>query len=261
MNKGHARLWVFLVVGVFAAGCAPIFATSTPTPTNTQVPTSTPTKTPTATPTNTATQPATPTATLTPTITPTPTITDTPTITPTPTFDFPDATVLVQANCRYGPGVLYLYAHGLYPGETAVVHNRNHDGSWLWVLPYNLERHCWISSTVVEVEGDIFSVVEYYYPLPITIWIGPTKNVQASRNGDQVTVTWDHIQYQFPEDLFGYIIEATLCANGSRYDTVVVTNNNTYTFTDNTNCSKKSNGELRAVEKHGYTEPVTLPWP
>jgi hypothetical protein len=259
--KYFKAIWPMLL-GLTMAACnsVPSFlASATPSPTTTSTPTETPTRTPT--PTFTATSTETPTPTSTPTITPTPTITDTPTITPTPTFDFPDATVKMQANCRYGPGVLYLYSHGLYPGDTAEVHNRNHDASWLWIKPYNLDRHCWVSAIVVDVVGDPFTVVEYYHPLPWTIWIDSPTNVKASRNRKKVTVTWDPIQYQFPEDLRGYLIEATLCENGHRYDTVVVTNSASYTFTDETDCSGPSGGKLYAVEKHGYTHPVQIPWP
>jgi hypothetical protein len=258
---GLRRVWLFLSVLVLGAcNSAPGFlASPTATSTNTSTATSTPTPTYTVTPSATPTQTAT--ATQTPTITPTPTITDTPTITPTPTFDFPDATVKMQANCRYGPGVLYLYSHGLYPGDTAEVHNRNHDASWLWIKPDNLDRHCWVSAIVVDVVGDPFTVTEYYHPLPWTIWIGPPSNVKATRNGDKVTVIWDPIQYQFPEDLRGYLIEATLCENGHRYDTVVATDSASFTFTDKTDCSGASGGKLYAVEKHGYTHPVQIPWP
>jgi hypothetical protein len=34
-----------------------------------------------------------------------------------------------------------------------------------------------------------------------------------------------------------------------------------YTFDDEDDCSNDSNGRLYAVEKHGYTDPVTIPWP
>jgi hypothetical protein len=70
----------------------------------------------------------------------------------------------MQANCRYGPGVAYMWSHGLYPGDTAIIHNRNHDGTWLWIKPSTLARHCWASEIVMDIEGDVFTVVEYYHP-------------------------------------------------------------------------------------------------
>lgn len=167
----------------------------------------------------------------------------------------------MQANCRYGPGVAYMWSHGLYPGDTVIIHNRNHDGSWLWIKPDTLNRHCWASEIVMEIEGDVFTVVEYYHPLPHTTFIGPAKNVQASRSGNQVTVTWDPVHYDPDYDLRGYLLEVTLCQNGSRFSTAVHTEGTSYTFTDDADCSGSSSGQLWTAEKHGYTDPVQIPWP
>jgi hypothetical protein len=41
----------------------------------------------------------------------------------------------------------------------------------------------------------------------------------------------------------------------------VNTDDNSYTFNDETGCSKSSGGKLYTVEKHGYTDPVEIPWP
>jgi hypothetical protein len=145
-------IWCLFLIGTLLSGCNTslvLFKTSTPvpsiTPTFTSTPTLTPTKTSTPTPsaTNTLTPTYTDTPSSTPTITPTPTITDTPTVTPTPTYNFPDAIVKMQANCRYGPGLAYMFSAGLYPGDKVIVHNRNWDGSWLWVLPETVDRHCY----------------------------------------------------------------------------------------------------------------------
>jgi len=35
----------------------------------------------------------------------------------------------------------------------------------------------------------------------------------------------------------------------------------TYTFTDEAGCAEASSGLLYTVEKHGYTDPVPIPWP
>jgi hypothetical protein len=86
------------------------------------------------------------------------------------------------------------------------------------------------------------------------------KNVQAVRNGNKVTVTWDPIKVK-EEDARGYLLEVTLCANGNLYDDAVHTDGTQYTFIDDTNCSGTSKGKLYGAEKHGYTDPVTIPWP
>jgi hypothetical protein len=256
---------VLLVVEAMTlAGCGavPIAFLSTDTPT----PTETLTVTPTATPTATDTATLTPTHTLTPTITPTPTITTTPTLTLTPTitatatFDFPDVTVLQQAHCRYGPSTAYLHAADLYADDHGLLWNRNFDGTWLWVRFDKLNYACWVSTSVVQVDGDIFSVVVTHTALPHSTLYGPPSNVQATRDGNQVTVTWDPV-WMTEDDDRGYFLEVTLCQNGFLYDSYAHTDETTYTFTDETNCSGESGGRLYTVEKHGYTDPVRIRWP
>lgn len=255
-------LLLVLSLALLFAGCSgpnpilALFASPTPTPTQTPTTTLTPTITPTFTPTITLT----PTFTFTPTITPTPTITDTPTITPTPTFDFPDVTVLMQAHCRYGPAKAYLHAGDLYEGDHGLVWNRNSNASWLWVKWDKQEWPCWVSASVVEVQGDPFSVVEYYHPLPRSTLYGPPKKVSAVRDGDHVIVTWDEV-WMTEDDDRGYMLKVLLCQDGRRFDWVVHTDVETYTFMDEQDCKGDSGGKLYAVEKHGYTDSVPIPWP
>lgn len=235
------------------AGCSgplSIFATATPTASAT--PTRTPTVTPSATPT--------PTATSTPTITPTPSVTPTPTITPTPTFDFPDATVAEQAHCRYGPATAYLHAADLYPEDHGLVWNRNYSGTWLWVRFDKLSYACWVAASVLEVEGDIFSVVVTQTRLPQSSLYGPPKNVKADRRGDKLVISWDPVRMT-EDDYRGYLIEATVCQSGFSIFMAVHVDGTSTTLKDEKGCSGKSSGVLYAVEKHGYTDPVKIPWP
>jgi hypothetical protein len=153
-----------------------------------------------------------------------------------------------------------MHAITVYEGEHGLVHGRNHNGSWLYILPDSWNKRCWVSASVVDVVGDIFTVVPYTSPLPYTSFIGPPTNVQANRNSNEVTVTWNSVNVK-PEDARGYLIEATLCQDGALYDTAVYTESTSYTFIDFTNCSSSSGGRLFAGEKHGYTQPVTIPWP
>jgi hypothetical protein len=233
-------------------------ATHTLAPSETPTHTPTPTRTPT--PSQTPTSTSTPTASLTPTETPTPTVTPTPTITPSPTFTFPTVTVLMQANCRYGPGTAYLYAHGMYTGDTGVVWGRNSSGTWLWIQPFNIEYQCWISTSVVEVQGDIFSVTVAPVRLPHSTLYSSPETVNAVRNDDTVTVTWSGVPMT-EDDFRGYMIEATVCQDGNLVWLAVATNGTSYDFTDETTCDGDSSGLLYAVEKHGYTDPVVIPWP
>ena len=230
--------------------------TLTLSPTETAILSQTPTPTQTSTPTETIT----PKPTATPTKTPRPTKTATPTVTLTPTFAFPKVKVLMQANCRYGPGTAYLYSWGLYEGDRGVVHGRNYNGTWLWIKPNNLDRHCWVSASVVKVTGDIFTVAYVQIRLPHSTLYGPPGNVQAERSGDQVTVTWDRV-WMTEDDDRGYLIEASVCQNGLRVPIAVHTDDTSYVFADEGGCAGSSSGLLYTVEKHGYTDPVTIPWP
>jgi hypothetical protein len=214
--------------------------------------------TPTVSRTPTATRTSTQTAT--PTHTPTPTITLTPSITPSPTFAFPTLVVKMQANCRYGPAKAYLYAWGMYAGDTATVWGRNDSGTWLWIQPDKIKYQCWISTSVVEVTGNIFSVYVAPVRLPHSVLYGPPTGISAVRNGDSVTVSWNRVSMTVDDDR-GYMIEANLCQGGNLIWTAVATMDTTYTFTDETSCSEPSNGLLYTVEKHGYTDPVPIPWP
>jgi hypothetical protein len=166
----------------------------------------------------------------------------------------------MQAFCRYGPGKAYLYSHGLYEGDRAEVHGRNYSGNWLWIKPENLDRHCWVSASVVEISGDIKTVVVAHTKLPHSTLYGPPEHVDAYRDGDRVKVTWEAV-WMTEDDDRGYLIEATICQNGALIPVAVHTEKPVYEFTDQAGCSQPSGGKLYTVEKHGYTDPVPIPWP
>jgi hypothetical protein len=166
----------------------------------------------------------------------------------------------MQAFCRYGPGTAYLHSHGLYTGDLAEVHGRNTSGTWLWIWPETLNRRCWAAASVMEVDGNILDVAVVRTELPKTSFVGPPETVQAVRDGNQVTVAWSEVKMR-PEDYRGYMIEATVCQNGNLVTLAVQTDHTSYTFTDERSCSGDSSGRLYAVEKHGYTDPVQIPWP
>jgi hypothetical protein len=226
------------------------------TASHTPVPTHTATLTLTSTPTATRTA----TITHTPTQTSTPTITLTPTITPSPTYSLPTLVVKMQSNCRYGPAKAYLYAWGMYAGDTATVWGRNETGTWLWIQPDKIKYQCWIASSLVDVTGDIFSVYVAPVRLPQSTLYGPPRGVTAVRDGDSVIVSWNRVNMTEDDDR-GYMIEANLCQAGNLIWTAVATSDTTYTFNDETTCSQPSNALLYTVEKHGYTDPVPIPWP
>jgi uncharacterized protein YraI len=166
----------------------------------------------------------------------------------------------MQANCRYGPGTAYLYSHGLYEGDRAEVNGRNSSGSWLWIQPESLDRHCWVAASVVEVEGDLRTVAVVQSRLPYSTFYGPPGNVQASRDDDIVSVTWEEV-WMTEDDYRGYLIEAIVCQNGSLVGIAVRTDDLRYDFADDQSCSGDSGGKLYTVDKHGYSDPAAVPWP
>jgi hypothetical protein len=119
---------------------------------------------------------------------------------------------------------------------------------------------CWVSAYVVEVDGDPFSVVEYYHPLPKSSLYGPVKRISAEREGDQVTITWADINMT-EDDNRGYLILADICQNGLHFELPIHTMGESITITDEDGCSTPSSGVIYGVEKHGYTDPVEIPWP
>jgi hypothetical protein len=207
----------------------------------------------------------TPESTFTPTITLTPTITVTPSITPTPTFAFPSVTVNKQAHCRYGPSVAFLHAADLYAGDVGTVRGRFEYSSWLYIKFEKLDYFCWVAPSIVDVVGDVSTL--YYQELNLQSigrnQYGPPANINAFRNGDEVTITWDQKEMTKDKDR-GYLLIAYVCQDGAylwwtfSYPDQYTTS---YTVRDETGCPAPSEGVLYTVEKHGFSEPAQIPWP
>ena len=234
-------------------------STLTISPTVTMTPTHTSSSTPTVTITPSSTHTPTITRTSTQTLTPTITFTATPTL--TPTYDFPDVIVNVAAaHCRYGPSTGYLHAADLYEGDHGTVRGRNNSSTWLYIKFDKLNYFCWVAASVVNIEGDVMLIYTTERKLPKSTLYGPPRNVQAVRNSSKVTVTWNRVNMTEDDDR-GYMIEAFVCQEGRYLFVVVATNNTFYEFTDVAGCPLASSGLLYTVEKHGYTDPVQIPWP
>jgi hypothetical protein len=112
----------------------------------------------------------------------------------------------------------------------------------------------------MEISGDPLSAPVVQTQLPKAAFYHPPENVQATRQGDQVTITWNRVQMTADDDR-GYLIEAYLCQNGALIWVAVQTDEPSYVFTDEGGCTGQSSGLLYTVEKHGYTQPVAIPWP
>ncbi len=207
----------------------------------------------------------TPTVTFTPTITSTPTITATPTVAATPTFDFPSVTVNKQAHCRYGPSVAYLHAADLYPGDTGTVRGRYIYSKWLYVKFDKLKYFCWVAPSVVDVVGDVSKVK--YTELNLqsigSNMYGPPKGVTAVRNGNEVLISWEQVKMTTDDDR-GYLLELFVCQNGNLLwwtDSYPDQFKTSYEVKDEPGCNTPSSGKLYTVEKHGFSDPVEIPWP
>ncbi|MBI3159966.1 MAG: hypothetical protein HYZ26_10250 [Chloroflexi bacterium] len=204
------------------------------------------------------------TATLTATLTetPTPTITLTPSITPTPTFALPEGVVKVaQAFCRYGPGKAYLPANDLVQGDRVIIGGKDATGAWLFVKPDFIDRYCWSAASNFEISGDLRTVIVQETHLPKSGFVNPPTGVSAVRTGNQVNITWDAANYIPVGDRRGYLLELTICQNGAYFFSAWHTDGTSFTIQDDAGCSAPSSGLLYIAEKHGYSEPVSIPWP
>lgn len=208
---------------------------------------------------------ATPQPSQTPTLTFTPAPTETPTATPTATPGAPTVTVNKQAHCRYGPSAAYLHAADLYAGDKGVVRYRALYSSWLYVQFEKINYSCWVAPSVVDVVGDV-SKLEKFEPDLQRIgsnMYGPPPNVQATRNGDEVTITWDQVRMTADDDR-GYLIEAFVCQNTAYIwwtESFPEQDFTSYTVKDEAGCAAPSWGRIYTVEKHGFSEPAEIPWP
>jgi hypothetical protein len=232
-----------------------ITITAEPTITPTDKPTVTFTFTPLPSPTNTVTPTPSHTPTTTPTVSPTTTI--------TPTYSILHGQVLEQANCRFGPGYPYLYKFGLFPETVLEIIGRNELGTWVLIRGIGGTNTCWVKASLLEIRGDVMSVAPAFTPLPQSPYYGPPTGVKALREGNEVTVIWYGIDISPGDDSeqFPYLIEAWVCLEGKLTFTPVGTYDTKVTILDEAGCDGPSHGRLYAVEKHGYTDWVEIPWP
>lgn len=256
------KLKMILLVLLLITACAP-------SPGSQETPTTVP-----VTATNTAasfTDTPLPTMTSPPTETPVPTLTFTPTTVPTstvaatPTFNFPAVTVNKQAHCRYGPSVAYLHAADLYPGDKGSVRGRYNYGNWLYVKFDKLDYFCWVAPSVVDVRGDISTVG--YKELNLqsigSNMYGPPKAVTAVRNGNEVLISWEQVKMTEDDDR-GYLLELFVCQDTVYMwwtDSYPDQYSTSYEVRDEPGCAEPSSGKLYTVEKHGFSDPVEIPWP
>ncbi|KAF0109338.1 MAG: hypothetical protein FD146_382 [Anaerolineaceae bacterium] len=111
-----------------------------------------------------------------PIFTPVPSATPVPTETPVTPFAF----ILKNSVCRSGPTLDHPILDYLTQGMLLPIEGRNQDGSWWWVFDANIQNHCWVANTVVEVRGgtgDLPLVTPIPPPAPtatpvVGCWVG-----------------------------------------------------------------------------------------
>ncbi len=187
---------------------------------------------------------------------------------PVPTYAILRGEVLELANCRYGPGVPYLYKYGLVPGSRLEIIGRNDAGTWVYVQAIGGHNPCWVNARVMKIQGDIMSV-EPIYPdkakLPVSPYYPPPAVTSVTRNGDQVTITWVSKALR-PGDRENensplFVVEVWTCQQGRIVFTPIGAYQTQVTVTDEPGCSEPSHGRVFLAEKHGYAGPAEIPWP
>ena len=262
LNRVYILVWIIITIVGVSCNYSAIPAAATPTATESpvnEIPTLTPSATLMILLTTTST--TTPSPISTTTLAPSPT--ETPTATPVPIYIFLRGEVLVRSNCRYGPGAPYLYKYGLVAGSNLEIIGRNDLGTWILVRAIGGNNPCWVKASLMKIKGDVMKVAPTTIPLPPSPYYSPPKRVSARRDGEEVTVFWSPVQLRAGDDSeqYPYLIEAWVCTEGQ----LIFTPLGTYAFAlkihDEAGCSEASHGRLYAVEKHGYTRPVEIPWP
>jgi hypothetical protein len=130
--------------------------------------------------------------------------------TPTPTLVPPTPTpveISVQvtaelANCRFGPGTVYLTMNEISSGRALIAVGRDDTSMW-WLVedPINPGGFCWVSGEVTDEQGDIQQLPIVAAPL-VTV----TKlDLRVEPNRIVVNCT------EFPQTVF---FEATITTNG-----------------------------------------------
>lgn len=212
-----------------------------------------------------------PTETFTPAPTETSKPTSTPTHTPLPVVESMKAKVIAdKLVCRYGPGANYLYLIALNRNTPLTLIGRAKGNNW--VLVENRGRSdahdCWVNGEFVQAEGDISHLKVMYpdgYKIPVSPYYGPTTVLSATREGDEITVTWIEVivspgKYESP-NMFPYIVEVWHCVNGEYIFETLGTTYPAIKFIDQQGCDQPSFGRVYIQEKHGYAGPADIPWP
>lgn len=203
--------------------------------------------------------------TLTPSLTPSLTSTSSPS--PSPTYGILRGEVIVDhVSCFYGPHKSYLYKYGLVGGSNLEIIGRNVDTNYIEIRAIGGTNPCWMNSEWMNIKGDI-NVIPPIDPLDVVLpqspYYGPLTGVQAIRNNNIVTISWNILAISPGKDSlqYPYLVEAWLCQNRKLVFSPNGSWINTIDLEDQPGCMEPSHAKVYGVEKHGYTVPVEVPWP
>ena len=201
-----------------------------------------------------------------PTLPPAPTETPVPAV-PQPTQFTPTVvlpvTVTVGANLRFGPSTVYAGPGGARSGKVLEAIGRDASGQWLLVREPGGKKSSWINIIAISVQGDVNSLAIAPVELIITPNYPPPSNITATRNSDQVQISWGEVPLT-PQVTYidsHYFLELWLCTGGQLTYTILATNDLFITVTDQPGCAEASHGLLHTTTREGYSQPATIPWP
>jgi hypothetical protein len=206
------------------------------------------------------------------TVTPAPTLE--PTSTPDPNAtgapDLPQATLPEYTDCLYGPATFYVYKTSFPAGQQVEVVGRSQDAGWLNIEEVGGWNSCWIPAEKAQLQaGRVADLPVAKVILPRSEYeFGSPLTTSATRNGDEVTVSWEAV-YMSADEIQGYLIEANVCQGGKLVHLPVFVGltfeQNTGTLTtmiqDEAGCAEPSTAHIVSVGKRGFAEWEKIFWP
>jgi len=138
--------------------------------------------------------------------------------------------------------------------------------TWVFVQAIGGNNPCWVNAKFMQIKGDVMSVAPIDPEdvlLPQSPYYSPPPGVSSTRNGNEVSIFWNGITLRAGDDSeqYPYLIEVWVCQAGQLVFTPIGSNFTAVTIADDPGCSEPSHGRVYAVEKHGYTKWVEIPWP
>ena len=205
------------------------------------------------------------------TVTPAPTLesTFTPADSPTVPTGLPLATLPQYTDCLYGPASFYVYKTSFPAGQQVEVVGRNSDASWLNIEEVDGWNACWILASQAQLQSSSIEALPIVDTrLPINKYEFGSPNATASREGDDVTVSWKAV-YMSADEIQGYLIEAWVC-QGGQHTLMPVFVGKTFEenvgtisvqIEDEAGCVEPSTAHIISVGTRGFAEWEKIFWP